>query len=288
MFWSLTESGLRQGLLLVPLALGIHVAFRFVRYPDLTADGSLLVGSAVCTTATLYGVSPLFAILAGAVGGGMLGAVTALLSEKLGVDRIIAGMATSLAAYTVALRVLGRGNVAVPIAAVTIFSGPTSDIAVAAFAALVLVFIVSVIAKTRAGLRVRAAGENGDLAAQLGGSVAFRTTAGLLWANMCVALSGSLLAQHERFVDISQGAGTLFIGLACVLIGSALPVGYHLVAGLVSSACGAILYAFLISLALSVGFAPGDLKAITAALVVLTVWAGQRVFPTERRLSLFP
>lgn len=288
MLWSLAESALRQGLLLVPLALGIHVAFRFARYPDLTADGSLLVGSAVCTTATLFGMSSIFAILAGALGGGILGAVTALLSEKLGLDRVIAGMATSLASYTVALRVLGRGNVALPITTVTVFSGPTSDIAVSAFAAVVLVFIVSLIAKSRAGLRVRAVGENRDLAAQLGGSVAFRTTAGLLWANTCVAFSGSLLAQHERFVDISQGAGTLFIGLACVLIGSALPVGYHLVAGLVSSACGAILYAFLIALALSFGLNPGDLKAITAALVIMAVWAGQRVFPREGRLSLFP
>src|ERR1017187_891226 len=107
-------SALRQGFLLIPLALGVHVAFRFARYPDLTADGSFLVGSSICVTATVVGIPPMLAILAGAAAGGLLGVLTAVLSELLGLDRVLAGMSTSLIAYTVALRVLGRGNVALP------------------------------------------------------------------------------------------------------------------------------------------------------------------------------
>jgi putative ABC transport system permease protein len=95
------------------------------------------------------------------------------------------------------------------------------------------------------------------------------------------------MAQHERFVDVSQGTGTLFVGLACILIGGAFPVGYRLIIGLASSAAGAIMYAFLIAVALGVGMAPGDLKALTAVLVILAALAGQRIFPTESRLSMF-
>ena len=288
MIWSLVESALRQGLLLVPLALGVHVAFRFARYPDLTADGSLLVGSAICVTAMLSGMPSTLALVTGALGGGLLGSITAVVSEKLCVDRVLAGLATSLAAYTVALRVLGRGNVAIPASVITVFDASRSDIAVSALAAIVTISIVFAIARSQAGLRIRAVGENRELVGQLGGAVSLRTTAALIWANVCVALSGSLLAQHQRFVDVGQGAGTLFIGLACVLIGGALPGGSHIIGGLVGSACGALLYSLLIAFALSLGLNPGDLKAITAGLVILAAWTGQHVFPTEGRPALFP
>lgn len=285
--FDILESGIRQGVLLVPLAMGVHVAFRFIRYPDLTADGSILMGSSLSVVALSDGVHPLAAILIGMLGGGALGCVTALLSEVVGLDRILAGISSSLLSYTIALRVLGRGNMALPLGLNTIFGYFSSYLTVSGLAAGCVLLGVVLVARSQVGLRLRAVGENQQLSAELGGRVGLRVCVGLFWANACVALSGGLLAQYQRFVDVGQGAGTLFAGLACILIGGAIPLGHRMVPSIIASAAGAIIYASLIAISLRAGFRPGDLRAVTAVLVIITAWLGMRFVPKDERVPLF-
>jgi putative tryptophan/tyrosine transport system permease protein len=283
----IVESGLRQGLLLVPLAAGIHIAFRFAHFPDLTPDGSILLGSSLSSIMLLNGWTPVLALAAGMLGGGTMGCITAFLSEFVGLDRILAGIATSLLAYTMTLRILGSGNVALPVDSITVFGSAVPDFLVMALSAAATLLAVALYARSRFGLRLRAVGENEQLSEQLGGRVGVRISLGLFWANACVALTGGLLAQYQRFSDVGQGAGTLFVGLACILIGGALPTGGRLIPRIGASALGAVVYACLIAASLRVGLRPGDLKAVTAILVIVTAWLGNRFLPAAERSPLF-
>lgn len=280
------ESGLRQGLLLLPLAVGVHIAFRLARYPDLTADGSMILGGAASAVLLLNGQSALVALVAGALVGGLLGSTTAMISEFLGVDRVLAGIATSLMAYSLALRVMGRGNTALPAEVSTLYSQVASDVWVSAAASSLLLLTVCIVAVSRFGLRLRAVGENEELASLLGANTSLRLVAGLFWANACVGLAGALLLQYQRFADVGQGTGSLFVGIACVLIGTAMPGHSGLVKGIVWSAAGATIYSCLIAAALQLGLRPGDLRGLTALFVVLITLLARRVSPGDR-LPLF-
>lgn len=279
------SAGLRQGLLLVPLAIGVHVSFRLLRYPDLTPDGSLIIGGASCALLLMAGADPVLALVGGAVSGGLSGILTGLLSEYLGLDRILAGIAVSLFSYSITLRLLGRGNLPLPRGMNTVYEWPCDEWLISMLLGAALVFLICWIAGGRWGLKLRAVGENSELVEILGGNRKIRVCAGLFLANCCVGLSGGLLLESQRFVDVGQGAGALFIGLACVLVGMALPV-HNVRLGLVFSAAGAILYASLIAGVLRLGLQPGDLRAMTAVLVLLTVLIGRR-FTGRSHVPLF-
>ena len=96
-----------QGLVWGIMALGVYVTYRILDVADLTVDGSLATGGAVCVILIRAGVNPWVAILAALVAGGVAGLVTALLHTKCGIPAILAGILTQLALYSVNLRVMG-------------------------------------------------------------------------------------------------------------------------------------------------------------------------------------
>ena len=64
------------GLILSLLALGVLVSFRIFSMPDITTDGSITLGASIAAVLLVKGVNPVFATMAGALGGAMAGAVT--------------------------------------------------------------------------------------------------------------------------------------------------------------------------------------------------------------------
>ena len=71
-----------QGLVWGIMALGVYVTYRILDVADLTVDGSLATGGAVCVMLIRAGVNPWVALLAALVVGGLAGLVTALLHTK--------------------------------------------------------------------------------------------------------------------------------------------------------------------------------------------------------------
>ncbi|HAT51445.1 MAG: hypothetical protein HQL07_04350 [Nitrospirae bacterium] len=272
MFMVIAEAALRQGLLLIPIAVGVYLSFRILRFADLTPDGSILIGGSACVVLLQSGCTPWCALFGGAVAGAATGCVTGLLSEYGGVDRVLAGLGTSMAAYTVALRVLGRGNVAITDSTDTIYSYLVNDIVISCVICIFVLTIVTLLLKTRLGLVLRAVGENSGLVSQLGGVPAFYRFAGLAFANALVGFGGGMLAQNQGFFDINQGVGTLFIGLAGVLIGMSLPFKDRPCFGPLVTALGTLIFALLTALALRMGVFPGDIKFLTATLVIGAAW----------------
>jgi putative tryptophan/tyrosine transport system permease protein len=291
-------SGLQQGLLYCFMVLGVYITFRVLDFPDLTVDGSLPLGAAVTAAMLVAGHSPWLATAAGVGAGLCAGFVTGLLHLALktgGGDggannygpKLLAGILTMTALYTVNLRVMGKSNT--PLLGV---QGVFEKLAALLHHALINWWLIGALAvlavaikylldwflKTEFGLTLRATGDNEQMIRAMGTNTALTRIAGLGIANALVALTGSLVAQQQGFADVGMGIGTIVAGLAGVIMGEVL-FGERSVSWVLFSVIGgSIVYRLLIAVSLRLGIAPTDLKLLTAVLVVVAL-----SIPTVRR-----
>ncbi|HMK91838.1 MAG TPA: ABC transporter permease [Thermoleophilia bacterium] len=271
------------------MVLGVFITFRVLDFPDLTVDGSLPLGACVTATLIVHGQQPLVATLVGVAAGVGAGFVTGCLHILLKSGsgdtnnygpKLLAGILTMTALYTVNLRVMGRSNI--PLLGVdTIFEktqkllGITFTPWTLALALLVLVVVVKYLLDwflhTEFGLCMQATGDNEQMIRALGTNTDFTRVIGLGVANGLVALSGSLVAQQQGFADVGMGIGTIVAGLAGVIIGEVL-FGVRSIGWVLFSVIGgSIVYRLLIAVSLQVGVNPTDLKLLTAVLVVIAL-----------------
>lgn len=242
------------------LALGVHISYRRLDFPDLTVDGSFPLGAALCATALHAGLPLPLCLMLSVFGGLAAGALTAALHCKLKLSDLLAGILTMIALYSLNLRIMGRPNM--PLMGLThMFQGPHSwlplSVLLAATALALKLFFM-----TRTGLLIQAVGENPNFISSLGKNPDRYKTLGLMLANSLVSLSGALLCLYQGFADIGMGLGMMVAGLASVIIGEKL---------LHSVIAGAFIYRGLIALAFAAGLAPGDMKLLTAVLILLIV-----------------
>ena len=78
-----------------------------------------------------------------------------------------------------------------------------------------------------------------------------QTLVGMALSSGLVALAGALFAQSRGGADISMGVGTIVAGLAAVIIGETLLPSRYLAWVTASCVLGAVLYRFLVVLALN-------------------------------------
>ncbi len=288
---SILTSGLQQGLLYCFMVLGVYITFRVLDFPDLTVDGSLPLGAAVTAAMLVGGHSPWLATLTGVVAGLCAGFVTGLLhlalkggaGESSATNygpKLLAGILTMTALYTVNLRVMGKSNT--PLLGVQgvfekvsgFFHVAMVDwylIAALAVLALAVKYALDWFLHTEFGLTLRATGDNEQMIRATGTNTAFTRIVGLGMANALVALTGSLVAQQQGFADVGMGIGTIVAGLAGVIMGEVL-FGERSVSWVLFSVIGgSIVYRLLIAVSLRLGIAPTDLKLLTAVLVVVAL-----------------
>ena len=98
-------------------------------------------------------------------------------------------------------------------------------------------------------------------------------------ANGCVGLSGAVLAQYQRFADISSGVGMVVVGLASVIIGEVFFGRRSVTLGFISALVGSIAYRFIIALALKADFFPAYAFRLVSAGIVGVALA----IPTARK-----
>jgi putative ABC transport system permease protein len=293
---SILTSGLEQGLLYCFMVLGVFITFRVLDFPDLTVDGSLPLGAAVTAAMMASGQSPLIATLAGVGAGLCAGVVTGFLhivlksgeSESTNYGpKLLAGILTMTALYTVNLRVMGRSNT--PLLAVQTVFDKIGDflslsmtrwetIAALAILAILVKYVLDWFLHTEFGLCLQATGDNEQMIRALGTNTDLMRVIGLSIANGLVALTGALVAQQQGFADIGMGIGTIVAGLAGVIMGEVLFGARSISWVLFSVIGGSVVYRLLIAVSLRLGIAPTDLKLLTAALVVIALSV-----PTVRR-----
>ena len=90
---------------------------------------------------------------------------------------------------------------------------------------------------------------------------------GLMLSNGLVAFSGALIAQNQRYADITMGQGAIVIGLASVIIGEVLFDRGGFLRRFFSMALGAVIYRIIIAFVIELGMQPTDLRLFTAITV---------------------
>jgi putative ABC transport system permease protein len=271
---------LYEGLVFGFVAIGVYLTFRVLGFPDLTVDGSFALGAAVAAVLIVQGVSPFLATLAAFGVGLCAGLATSLLNTKLRIPALLAGILVMVALYSINLRIMGGANVSL-LREVTIFDqvseflGMSTRIAyqlvVAGVLAVIVFFILNWFLRTEIGLALRATGDNEQMVRGFGVNTDMTTILGVSISNGLVALGGAVVAQGQGFADVGMGIGMIVMGLASVIIGEALFRPKGVARLLLAALGGTFIYRLVISVALRLGMAPGDLKLITAVLVIIAL-----------------
>ena len=284
-FFNSMPGAVGQGLIWGIMAIGVYITYRILDVADLTVDGSLCTGGAVCALCISLGWNPWLALLTAVAAGMLAGAVTGALHTVCGIPAILSGILTQLALYSVNLRIMALGDataktkatlaVSVDKHTLLVSSRHIRKLALENPLFLLVIFTVALIALlywffgTEMGSSVRATGANQAMARAQGISTSSNKVLGLVVSNGLVALSGGLLAQYQGSATIDMGRGAIVIGLAAVIIGEVLlsKVFVNFALKLLSCVIGAIIYYIVITFVLRLGLESTDLKLLTAVVV---------------------
>ena len=275
-----------QGLIWGVMAIGVYITYKILDIADLTVDGSLTTGGAVCAVLITLGWDPWLALLMAVIAGMLAGLVTGLLHTACGIPAILAGILTQLALYSLNLRIMAIGDTSATKASLALSPDRNTLLVSSRFVRSLglnnpLILLVLAVAAvigllywffgTELGSSLRATGSNGHMARAQGINTDKTKVLGLVVSNGLVSLSGALLAQYSGSNTIDMGRGAIVIGLAAVIIGEVLfkKVFRNFALKLLSAVLGAIIYYMVITLVLRLGLESTDLKLLTAAVVAV-------------------
>ena len=295
-----------QGLIWGLMAMGVYITYRVLDIADLTVDGTLGTGGAVCVLLMVNGMNGWLALLIATCAGMLAGLVTGLFHTKCGIPAILSGILTQLALYSVNLRIMGWGTSAGTQATLAISVdkydllvssryvrelGLNNPIIILTVVTAAVICLLWWYFKTESGSALRATGANRQMARAQGINTSRGTVIGLMISNGMVGLAGGLLAQYQGSSSVDMGRGAIVIGLAAVIIGEVLLRNHgKVLTGLIGCSVGAIVYYFVIQIVLRLGLGTNDLKLFTALIVALFLavpyWKGKAASARRRSANL--
>jgi putative ABC transport system permease protein len=277
----ITQTALELGFMYALVAMALFLSYRILDVADLTTDGCFVLGAAVSVTLAASG-HPILAIPAAMIAGACAGFVTAFLQTRLGVPSILAGIVTNIGLYTINLMVMGwKSNVSL-LKSETVFTmlrslglfGDWYELVLAASITIVAGVLLRLFLDTRLGLSIRATGDNRDMVRASSVDPTFTITVGLCMSNALTALSGAIVGQYQKTVDINGGTGIVVIGLACLIIGETVLGRKTITKGVIAVMVGSIIYRFIYAIVFYTKVVPVDcLKLLTAIVVALAIAA---------------
>ena len=269
-----------QGLIWGIMAIGVYLTFRILDIADLTVDGSLGTGGAVCIMLMLSGQN-VWVSMAGATAAGMAaGLATGILHTFMGIPAILAGILTQLGLYSINLKTMGKANQAINVDKFDLLVSLRfirkvpfykNTILIVAIAIIILIAILYWFFGTELGCSLRATGCNDKMARAQGINTDLSRVLGLMISNGLVALSGAMLCQYQGFADINMGRGAIVIGLAAVIIGEAIfgKIFRNFGLKLLGVALGSIIYYLVLQFVIWMGIDTDLLKLLSAAVVAV-------------------
>ena len=269
-----------QGLIWGIMAIGVYITFRILDIADLTVDGSLCTGAAVCIMMIQGGSNVWVALLCAFLAGMLAGLATGLFHTFMGIPAILAGILTQLGLYSVNLKIMGKSNQAINVDKFDLLVSLRYIKGVAVYkntiliVAVLIVLLVAVLYwffGTELGCSLRATGCNDKMARAQGINTDFNRVLGLMISNGLVAFSGALLGQYQGFSDINMGRGAIVIGLAAVIIGEAIfgKIFRNFGLKLFAVAIGSIIYYFVLQIVIWFGIDTDLLKLLSALVVAV-------------------
>jgi putative tryptophan/tyrosine transport system permease protein len=280
MYTTLLNS-LDQGLITAFMALGVLITFQLMGFPDMTVEGSYMLGGAVAATLLVAGTGPIVATAGGIAVGALAGLCTGVMHTKLGINAIIAGLLTTSAAFSVALVAMGRPNASllrveafyeyvqrVLHLPASPWSRVGTTVVLISLAATLLYWFLN----TELGITIRAVGSNERMIRALAVDTDVTKILAMAISNSLVAAAGALSTQAQGFADVNMGTGALVAAFASLVVGQTLLRSSRIGMWIVSVVVGAVLYRMLLNIALRTGLPPDYFKILTAALVLVALW----------------
>lgn len=273
------QTALELGFLYALVAMALFLSYRVLDIADLTTDNCFVLGAAVSVTVTAAG-HPILAIPAAMLAGSAAGFVTAFLQTRLGVPSILAGIVTNTGLYTVNLMAMGWSSNVSLLKTDTLFTlfretgigGAWYETVLAASVTILMGVLLVFFLGTRLGLSIRATGDNRDMVRASSINPTFTVTVGLCIANALTALSGAMVGQYQKTVDINGGTGIVVIGLACLIIGETVLGRRSIVKGVLAVMVGSFIYRLIYAIVFYTKIVPVEgLKLLTAVVVALAI-----------------
>ena len=259
-----------QGLIWGIMAIGVYITFRILDIADLTVDGTLCTGGAVCIMMMLSGHNVWVSMLVATGAGLLAGLATGIFHTFMGIPAILAGILTQLSLYSVNLKIMGKANQAINVDKFNLLVSlrrvkgvalTQNTLFIVAIMIIILIAVLYWFFGTELGCSLRATGCNPSMSRAQGINTDRNKVLGLMLSNGLVALSGALLTQYQGFADINMGRGSIVIGLAAVII------------------FGSILYYLVLQIVIWMGIDTDLLKMLSALVVALFLafpyWKGK-------------
>jgi len=259
------------------LALSVIFSFRVLGFPDLTPDGSFIVGASVGGIILLNTNSIILALVLSSIIGALFGMLTAILHNELKISKLLSGILIMTMLYSVSLRIMGTSNLSlIKIKTLWISNYSESSQYINLVIAIIIVSIVFaflyLLLKTNIGLQLRALGDSETTAKNVNLNIKKLNIIGLGISNGIAGIAGCIISQYQGFVDITMGAGLVIIGLASIIIGEILLKPKNVFTLLLSGVIGMIIYQGIITIALRLGLPSTDMKIATVILTILFIF----------------
>lgn len=269
-----------QGLIWGIMAIGVYITYRVLDIADLTVDGTMCLGGAVCIMMMMSGQNVWVSMGVATLAGAAAGLVTGIFHTFMGIPAILSGILTQLALWSVNLKVMGKANQAINVnkynLLVSLRNVKATDIlknpiAIVLIITVVLIAVLYWFFGTEIGCAIRATGCNEAMARAQGINTNFNKVVGLMISNAMVALSSALLAQYQGFADINMGRGAIVIGLAAVIIGEAVfgKIFKNFALSMLAISIGSVIYYFVLQIVIWLGVDTDLLKMFSAVVVAI-------------------
>lgn len=267
-----------QGLIWGIMAIGVYLTYKVLDFSDLTVDGTMATGGAVCVMLMINGTNLWVALLCAVLAGMAAGLVTGIFHTKMGIPPILSGILTQLALYSINLWIMGfKANQGINVTKYNLLVsarnvrhlGMDNPIFIMLTVTAILIVVLYWFFGTELGSSLRATGCNEQMAKAQGINVDRCKRIGLMISNGIVALSSALFAQYQGSVDVNMGRGAIVIGLAAVIISTVIfgKLFHNFGLKLMAVSIGAVLYYIVIQVVLWLGLNTNLLKLLSALVV---------------------
>lgn len=279
--FSLVQTALELGLISALTVLALFLSYSMLNVCDLSTDGCFTLGATVGAAVAIAG-HPYLSLPAAMAAGMLSSFITALLQTKMGVNSLLAGIIVNTALYSVNIAVMGNASVLNMNKTETVFTKMRAllehtalagqyRLIVAAVAVLLTAVLLGMFLRTRLGLAIRATGDNPDMVRSSSINPAVTTIVGLCLSNALTALSGCLLAQSQKSVNIDIGTGMVTVALASLLIGGVFLGRKKLPLRIFGMVLGAFVFRLVYTVALRFDMPAFMLKLVSAVVVVAAI-----------------